>query len=244
MTARRHVQHCMGTVFSFDIREPGVSLSAVEMAIARLHQIDREFSTYRSDSAISRLNAGLDRLEDLSPEVRMVLAQCELWRAYTDGWFSATAGQLLDPSGYVKGWAIQQVSDILTAAGSVRHNINGGGDVVCTGDSGAGQPWKIGLSDPRDSAVISRTVSGIDFAVATSGTAERGQHILNPHTGSPAADHLISLTVSGPSIIECDVLATAGFAMGSSAHNWFKAHADVSAFAVEVAGGTWSTFGS
>jgi thiamine biosynthesis lipoprotein len=242
VTVSHQVQQCMGTVFSFDIREPGVSRSAVDMAIARLHQIDREFSTYRSDSAISRLNAGLDRLEDLSPEVQMVLAQCELWKVYTDGWFSATAGVTLDPSGDVKGWALQQVSDILSAAGSVRHSINGGGDILCRGDIGTGQPWTIGLIDPRDSSAILSTISGTDFAVATSGTAERGRHILDPHTGHPVADHLISLTVSGASIIECDVLATAGFAMGPGAHDWFVAHGDVSAFAIEATGGTWSTF--
>ena len=52
-------------------------------------------------------------------------------------------------------------------------------------------------------------------AVATSGTYERGPHILDPHTGHPAAGAL-SVTVVGPELATADAYATAAFAMGEA----------------------------
>ena len=125
-------------------------------------------------------------------------------------------------------------------AGSTSHCVNGGGDLICVG-SAAGRPWRLGVVDPRDSGQLLATVAGTDIALATSGTAERGAHILDPATGAPADSPLLSLTVTGSSIITCDVLATAGFAMGSVARDWFAAR-QVRAFAVVADGSTWSTF--
>lgn len=44
---QRHVEHCMGTVFSFDIRPPGVDASVIAEAVKWLHWVDRTFSTYK-----------------------------------------------------------------------------------------------------------------------------------------------------------------------------------------------------
>ncbi len=88
-------------------------------------------------------------------------------------------GGTLDPSGYVKGWAIQTASDILLAGGSTNHSVNGGGDVQCVGDSAPGQPWRNGVTHPQRPGDL---VAGSGIAVATSGTSERGHHVLNPHT--------------------------------------------------------------
>lgn len=231
----------MGTVFSLDIRGPGVPGAAVDEAVALLHHIDRTFSTYRADSVVSRLIRGDIRVGAVDDETRHVLAECARWQERTDGWFSAYAAGGLDPSGYVKGWAIARVSDLLRDAGSTRHCVNGGGDVQCVGQAGDGRPWTVGIADPRDRSRLITTVSGADLAVATSGTGERGRHIIDPHTGAPA-DFLLSLTVGGRSIIECDVYATAGFAMGPRAQDWFTGRDDVHAFAVQADGVTWSTF--
>jgi len=54
----------------------------------------------------------------------------------------------------------------------------------------------------------------MDLAVATSGTYEKGSHVLNPHTGLPA-DELVSVTVVGADILNADVYATAVLAMGT-----------------------------
>lgn len=232
----------MGTVFSFDIRDPGVEDRTVEQAVALLHGIDATFSTYRSGSVVSRLARGEIRPEDTSAEVQYVLAECARWEQATGGWFSAYATGVPDPCGFVKGWAVQRVSDLLVAAGSTSHSVNGGGDVQCVGDAGDGRPWRVGISDPRDHARLVATVTGAGIAVATSGTSERGRLINNPHTGLPAESPLLSLSLTGRSIVLCDVYATAGFAMGAAARAWLTGLSGVHALAVEQDGATWSTF--
>lgn len=232
----------MGTVFSFDIREPGVDARTVEQAVALLHDIDATFSTYRPGSVVSRLARGEIRAEDTSAEVQYVLAECARWEQATEGWFSAYAAGVLDPSGFVKGWAVQRVSDLLVAAGSTSHSVNGGGDVQCVGDAADGRPWRVGISDPADRTKLVGTVTGSDIAVATSGTSERGRLINDPHTGRPADGALLSLTVTGRSIVACDVYATAGFAMGAAARGWLAGLSELHALAVEEDGTTWSTF--
>jgi thiamine biosynthesis lipoprotein len=233
----------MGTVFSFDIKEPGVEPGVLDAAVALLHDVDRRYSTYRADSVVSRLarqEIPFAGLAELDPEVAEVLADCERWKQRTDGWFDVRAGGSLDPSGYVKGWAIKRVSDLLAAAGSTSHCVNGGGDIACVGSAGD-RPWRLGIVDPRDAGQLLATVSGADLALATSGSAERGEHILDPHTRLPVDTDLVSLTVTGQSVLDCDVLATAGFAMGSTAEPWLREHL-VRAFAVRADGSTWSTF--
>jgi thiamine biosynthesis lipoprotein len=204
-----------------------------------LHEIDATFSTYREDSEISRLGRGELRLADCSPDVRFVLAECERYRGITGGYFSAAAGGSLDPSGYVKGWAIERVSNLLTDAGATNHSVNGGGDVQCVGDAGVGQPWRIGIADPRAAGKIATVVAGTGFAVATSGVEQRGEHILDPHTGRPATG-LLSLTIVGAHLTEADVYATAGFAMGPQAREWVRSLTGYQAFAVTEDGRTWS----
>lgn len=64
---------------------------------------------------------------------------------------------------------------------------------------------------------LSTIVTGRDLAVATSGTAERGAHILHPRTGRPAASGLLSITLVGRHLTDTDAYATAAFAMGPDA---------------------------
>jgi thiamine biosynthesis lipoprotein len=77
----------------------------------------------------------------------------------------------------------------------------------------------VGICDPSDRSRVVRTVTGRDFAVATSGIAERGQHILDPFTGRPAAA-VASATVTGPSLTFADAYATAAFVLGRESLRW------------------------
>ncbi len=78
-----------------------------------------------------------------------------------------------------------------------------------------GDPWRVGIRNPfkRDEQVKVLAIS--DLAIATSGTAIRGNHIYDPHNDLPLATRLVSLTVIAPSIFDADRMATAAFAMGS-----------------------------
>lgn len=236
----RRVVHCMGTVFSLDIRTPGIDPAAVDAAITWLNQADATFSTYRPDSPISRLARGELTVDDCPPEVGHVLAWCNRLSDETGGYFTAYPGGRLDPSGFVKGWAIERLSTLLTDAGSRSHCVNGGGDVQCVGDAGDGEPWRIGIAHPLQPGDLIATVTGTGMAVATSGTTERGGHVINPHIGRPATD-LASVTVIGPHVTEADAYATAALARGLDALPWLRDLSGYSALIVASDGTTQTT---
>ncbi len=232
-----HVEHCMGTVFSFRVLAPGVDRRALDAAVARLHAIDATFSTYRPDSEISRINAGTLRVDDASDDVQDVLAACERFRRETGGYFDPRCNGILDPSGYVKGWAVEQAARLLAAAGSVNHCVNGGGDVICAGRPQAGRGWRVGIADPfRRGDRLTTVEAAGPLAVATSGPAERGAHITDPHTGEAAAG-IASATVVATDLVTADVYATAAVAMGPArATEWLADRPTVRALLVTADG--------
>jgi thiamine biosynthesis lipoprotein len=209
----------MGTAFSFDIRYPGVDHAALDSVIAWLHRVDQTFSTYRLDSQISRLGRGEIRLAECTPEVGEILQRCDELETETHGYFSARADGRLDPSGLVKGWAIQRASEMLSAAGSTNHCINGGGDVQCIGAPEPGAMWRVGIAHPLYPEQLVGVAQGNHMAVATSGSAERGAHVVDPHTGTSPAT-LASVTLIGRDLATTDAYATAAFAMGTAALDW------------------------
>ncbi len=236
----------MGTVVSFDVpdwagRDSGGG-AALDRARQWLHWVDATFSPYRDDSDVSRFGRGSIPLAECAPELAEVLAACADVSARSGGYFTTRPGGRFDPSGYVKGWAIERAAAMLTAAGSAEHSVNGGGDIQCVGDRGPGQPWRVGIADPLRPGSLALVVTGQDFAVATSGVAERGAHIVNPHTGRPAAG-LASLTVVGARLAATDAYATAAFAMGAAARDWVESLDGYEAFAVTPGGQVWQTSG-
>lgn len=235
----------MGTVFSFDIRHaPTPALTrALADAVAWLHHVDAVFSPHRPDSQISRLDRGELPLGRCVPEVAEVLALCRTTAEATGGTFTCTPGGRLDPSGLVKGWAVERASQILYEAGARDHCVNGGGDVQCRGEAAPGQPWRAGIAHPLHPGALAAVVSGRDLAVATSGTAERGHHITDPRTGRRATGDLLSLTLVGRHLTEVDALATAAFAMGDQARDWALTRPDLHVFAVTRDGRGWCTPG-
>ena len=273
----RQAEPVMGTVVSFDVPAAARRDGSLDAAIRWLHWVDRVFSPYRPDSDATLLADGLVTVDACAPEMAEVIEACAFFRELSGGFFTASPWGRFDPSGYVKGWAIERAAGILTAAGSASHLVNGGGDVQCVGarlpaapvagragggaGGGAGatgvsstevsstgpdtpaQPWRIGIADPFRPGRLALVVTAVDCAVATSGTAERGAHIVNPRTGSPAAG-LASLTVTSRSLALADACATAAFAMGPAlARDWLASLDGVQAYAITAAGETWHTAG-
>ena len=230
----------MGTVVSFDV--PDWADQVLGRAVQWLRWVDATFSPYRDDSDVSRFGHGSVTLAECAPELAEVLAACADVAALSGGYFTTRPGGRFDPSGYVKGWAIERAAAMVTAAGSAEHSVNGGGDVQCVGDHGPGQPWRVGIAHPLRPGSLALVVTGQDFAVATSGVAERGPHIINPHTGQPASG-LVSITVVGARLAATDAYATAAFAMGPAARDWVESLDGYEAFAVTPGGQTWHTSG-
>jgi thiamine biosynthesis lipoprotein len=238
-----HVEHCMGTTFTIDIRDAGSWSEAIDDVVHWLHRVDATFSTYRATSDISRIRRGELAVMDADPMVADVLDRCARMQHETGGFFTPLPGGQIDPTGLVKGWAIERASDLLRAAGSTNHAVNGGGDMQLAGEAEPGRVWTVGVVDPRDRTVVLDTVSGSNCAVATSGVGERGAHIINPFTGRPAVGGLTSATVVGPRLTEVDAYATAAFVMGPPAIGWIESLPGHEAMVVAEAGAIHCTRG-
>jgi thiamine biosynthesis lipoprotein len=242
-----HVEDVMGTAVGFDIREPLPDGDALDDAIRWLHDVDATFSTYRHDSPINRLGRDEIGLDDVDEEVRWVLRRCLELQATTSGAFDAFGlternGSTLDPSGFVKGWAIERAAGIIGRAGGRNFAVNGGGDVVLRGSPEPLQPWRVGIRHPRQPDMLAATVEVRGpAAVATSATYERGGHIIDPAVRMPAAE-LASATVVGPDLGVADAYATAIFVMGLRGLDWIEAQVGYDAYLITREGQThWSS---
>jgi thiamine biosynthesis lipoprotein len=209
----------MGMPVTATVRDPGFDPRALDAAFAELRAVDARFSTYRADSEVSRLARGELAPGRASPLVQEVFARCEALRKQTGGAFDAYVGGALDPSGYVKGWALAGAAERLAAAGAAHFCINAGGDVVARGRPAEGRGWRVGIRHPEDAGRLAAVLAVEDLAVATSGEYERGAHIVDPHTRRPPSG-LLSVTVVGPDPALADAYATAAFAMGAGGPAW------------------------
>jgi thiamine biosynthesis lipoprotein len=187
----------------------------------RLRQVDRLFSTYRPDSDVSRFRRGELTERQCHPLVREVMGLCERARERTDGCFYAWLPCGFDPSGLVKGWAVERAAGALDRIDACDYYLNAGGDMVVKVASPDSPAWKVGIENPRnrDRIIGVRTVR--DGGIATSGSAARGAHIIDPRTGARPAE-LFSVTVIGPHLLWADVYATAAFVYGTGAENWLR----------------------
>jgi FAD:protein FMN transferase len=127
--------------------------------------------------------------------------------------------EVLDPSGVVKGWAAERAAVPLRALPDTDFCLSLGGDLVCrTFDAGT-PPWRIGIEDPADPRRLVAVVPVPTGAVATSGTAHRGRHLVDARTGAPP-EGVMSVTVVAASLTDADVDATAAYARGEDAARW------------------------
>jgi FAD:protein FMN transferase len=199
----------MGIPVGIEVRDE-IEPDAMDCAFAHLRWVDATFSPCRPDSAVNG---------EPTPPVRAVLDRCEELRRRTGGWFDVRATGRLDPSGFVKGWALDGAAAILTAAGARNLCLHAGGDVLVRGQREPGRPWRVGIQHPRRRDRVAAVLAAHDLAVATSGAYERGEHIVDPRTGRPP-DGVLSVTVTGPDLGTADAYSTAAFAMGLDGPAW------------------------
>ena len=189
-----------------------------------LAEAESRFSPFRPDSELCR--SWRTPPGAPSAPMREVVAAVEQLRAETGGAFNPRdrAGRF-DPTGYVKGWAIQRAVERVLALGVADVCLGIGGDIQAVGTAGPGrggidQPWRVAIVDPADARRIVAIV-GADgpLAVATSGNTQRGEHIWAPaqpplgpdprRSTAPIRRGLASVTVVGPELRLADAFATA-----------------------------------
>lgn len=239
MTARR-VEHVMGLPVTLALRgrhtTDALADAAWQRVVDSLHKADRIFSTYRDDSEVSRINRSELALDDASPVVREVLAlgtdaalasggAFDVWRTHDCGVTS------LDPSGVVKGWAVDRAAAQLDELDDTDYCLSAGGDMVCRTVVPGADPWRIGLEDPHDPHQLLGILPVANGAVATSGTAHRGQHLVDARTGRPPTG-IAAVTVITGSLTWADIDATAAYAQGIEAGLWLEGRPDRTALVV------------
>ena len=241
---RAWVVQVMGLPVSVHLRGPEVHSDAVaervERVFAELRELDAVFSTYRPESVLGRLGGAMPDPATAEPLVREVVELCDLARLRTDGWFDArhlplpTGGTGFDPSGLVKGWAVERAARWLADLPDHDLCLNAGGDVLLR--TAPGRPaWRVGVEDPGHPERLLDVLERADGAVATSGTARRGTHILDPRAGRPA-EAVRSVTVVGPELLWADVYATAAVARGADALDWLATLDGYAGLLVDTAG--------
>jgi thiamine biosynthesis lipoprotein len=231
---RAFVAQLMGLPVSVHVRGPQATGPAVAALVQQLFLAlaadEATFSTYRADSTVSAIRRGELRVEHAGTRAREVAALCDEASRRTAGAFSAwlpgpDGSPAFEPTGLVKGWAVQQAFDALVERlvdlGPHDALVNAGGDIAVACARTDTPDWRIAIEDPRDRTRTLRVESLRTGAVATSGTAARGAHILDPATGSPAHG-LLAATVVGPSLLWADVYATAAFVHGTRAVGWLR----------------------
>jgi thiamine biosynthesis lipoprotein len=127
-------------------------------------------------------------------------------------------GMIVDVGGIAKGFAADQAIAYLKAKGVTSAIVDIGGNLYVLGSkptSSGPQPWSVGIQDPdRDRGSVVGTLAVTDESVVTSGVYERKftdpatgktyNHILDPKTGWPADNGLVSVTIVGKASIDCD----------------------------------------
>jgi thiamine biosynthesis lipoprotein len=203
------------------------ALQAWSEVMADLREVDRVFSTYRADSFVSRLDRDEIDLADCPPEVGEVLELGRLARVRSGGAFDVRRRTpdgrvVLDPSGVVKGWAVQRAASWLHALPDTDFCLSAGGDMVCHVDDPAGPPWRVGIEDPARATQLLARVPVWRGAVATSGTTHRGSHLYDARTGA-APTRVAQVTVLADTLTWADIDATSAYALDGDAATWLRA---------------------
>lgn len=130
------------------------------------------------------------------------------------------AGVRINLGGIAKGYAVERGALILRERGVAHGIVTAGGDSRLIGDR-RGQPWVVGVRDPRKDGAVAVRIPLENEAVSTSGDYERYfeengrryHHIIQPATGEPV-NGVHSVTIVGPDAVMTDALSTSVFVMG------------------------------
>ena len=208
--------------------------TAITEATARFDALDLRFSLYRDDSEATAIARGELALSDASDEMREAYTQSLEWRNRTNYTFTPHRPDgVLDLSGTIKAVGIQQAADALTEAGFETFLINAGGDILSSGKPTDG--WRVGVADPEshENLITAIALSDDYPAMATSGTAERGEHIWRrPDTDTSFRQ----VTVLAADIMTADVLATTIVAGGQTSLNHATTNFDIAVLVVKADG--------
>ncbi|MGT2932680.1 FAD:protein FMN transferase [Streptococcus catagoni] len=182
---------------------------------AELERIERDYSPFKSDSLVSRFNAGQDSILLDHPEFQATYAILARVKIETKGYFDPYYKGTYDPTGYIKGWAIESIAKqflkpLLAHPEIVAVSLNGGGDVQCYSDPASDFSWSIAIEDPDNLQNILAIYPVTNGGLATSGFSKRGRHT-KQEEGLVAKQ----VTIVSHSLALADIWAMVGLAANS-----------------------------
>ena len=177
-----------------------------------LKNVEEKFSPFLPDSLASiHTDVGEVLQEDFFDlEYQEVYGRSLIAKKETKGLFDPFFDGEYNPTGFVKGWAIENafmkyikplIDNNIIEAGA----INGAGDMQVGTRIDSDFSWEIGIENPEDKEKIIARYSLKNGAVATSGLSKKGQHIKSDND----INH-VQVTVVGTYLSDVDVLATVG----------------------------------
>lgn len=181
---------------------------------ADLTDVDETFSPFKSTSLVTQFRAGDGSPLLTSTAFAEVFSLAQIARQETDGYFDPFFDGNYNPTGLVKGWAINQIFDqrlrpLLADPAIVGVSLNGGGDIVVAIDEQTNFRWQVGIEDPFDDTMILGQYELRNQAIATSGISRRGEHIKRMRSS------LQQVTIVSDTLVFADTWATAGMAAGT-----------------------------
>lgn len=215
----RHAEACLGTVISFTVAcfdDPtgrAAAADAVAAACALLHRLDAAWDPYTPDSLVARVRSGQqvdpetddpDGALGLDAVLRRCAAAHRLTKGAYDAWRSVDG---FDPSAVVRGWAVERAVAVLERAGFHDLALGGGGDLTVRGSAPGGQGWPVAVRDPRSGEEVGSLVLSGRAAVSSCGRPD-------------AEGGLVGVSVVGPELGWCDVIASALLAGGGVDAPW------------------------
>jgi thiamine biosynthesis lipoprotein len=135
------------------------------------------------------------------------------------------ASVTLDLNAIAKGFAVDQISELIAAAGFENYLVEIGGEIYAAGVRADGKNWRVGINRPQKGAAFNevyKAVSIADRAFATSGDYRnffeiggvRYSHVIDPRSGYPVSNGVVSVSVTAANCTLADGLATAIMVMG------------------------------
>lgn len=177
-----------------------------------LKNVEEKFSPFLPESLVSRHTdlGGILQEDFFDLEYQEVYGRSLIAKKETQGLFNPFFDGKYNPTGFVKGWAIENafmkyikplIDNNIIEAGA----INGAGDMQVATRLESNFSWEIGIENPEDKEKIIARYSIQNGAVATSGISKKGHHIKSDND----IKH-VQVTVVGTYLSDVDVLATAG----------------------------------
>ena len=242
-TEYEKTEEILGTVVTGKVYGKN-SKKALEEAFIRAKDIEKVMSAKLSDSELTKVNENAYKKEvKISKDLYFVIEKALYYSELTEGAFDLSIGKLIDLWGIgtdnekipqeeeikldlgaiAKGYAADEMKKIICDKYKIEKGIlNLGGNVMTIGSKNENEKWKVGITNPLNTEEVLAVVKVQEKTVVTSGNYERYfikdnvryHHILNPDTGYPAEEGVISTTIITKNSIDADALSTATYILG------------------------------